>query len=1134
MVAPTPEQSKWGRLTGISRRGLMLAGAAWGIVAWLIDSVVDYTTGPEGYTFAEMVLTPPLHAVFARSMLFVAILGFAWVCGVLVERLQQRMERDEYLNSILRAVREVNQHIVRERDEQRLLDGACRELASTRQYRACWIALFDEEGDFDRLHQHGLSSPEGFEEQLAAGGRAWCMAASDDDASPGLIPHESEGCADCPLRTGVAGDGCIVAPMRRDDRIHGYLGVIVPSTYPHMEDECDLIFEMASDIGLGLATIRATDRLQHSEERFRTLFHHSSDAIFIYDMDGAFTEVNETACERYGYDRDELLEMAPQQLRAPGHAEGVPEKIDQIREAGRVMFESAHITREGEIVPVEKNAQLIEYEGEPHILSVARDISERREAQRMYQTVFETGTTALAIIENDGILSLVNRRFEELSGYPREEVEGKKAFMDFTTVESGQWMVRYHRQRREGKQPPQEYEFDFVDRGGNIRRVLVSVGVIPGTDQSVASLLDLTEHKQTEASLRRAYQIVNRSPAVAFRWANEEGWPVEFVSENVEEMFGYAVDRFLSGEVTYADIVHPDDLDGLLGELTKASSSGDRNELVHDSYRIVTADGRVRWVDDRTSVHRDQSGRITHCEGIVLDVTRRMEAEAAMRELSRFREAIIDQANTAVVVFDTDLTAIVWNRAAAEMTGYTARDTVGQGAWNRVFPHEEVVEEVQETLRSILREGTTVEGLETPVTPPAGEELVLSWYARRLEDEHGEPIGVVGIGHDVTEQTMLEERLRQGQRMEAIGRLAGGVAHDFNNIITAIIGNVQLLETQLDADVASRYLGEIRAASERAARLTEQLLAFGRRQRMEPEVFELNELIHDLEPMFSSVTREDVRLQTNLQSGPEPVKADLSQIEQIVINMVVNARDAMPEGGTVTLETSHVELDETRADGLVTGGPGAYAVLSVTDTGVGMSEETRERIFEPFFTTKDEGRGTGLGLATVYGIVQQSGGGIEVQSAPGEGATFRVYLPLAGDYVDTPEEETPQPQELEGGETILVVEDEDQVREFVTSMLVTHGYTVLRAASGEEAIGVAATHEGHIDLVVTDIVMPGIAGTELADRLRGSRPQLRVLYMSGYAEQPLPGGAAYLQKPFASADLLRAVRRLLEGRKEEP
>jgi signal transduction histidine kinase/CheY-like chemotaxis protein len=391
-----------------------------------------------------------------------------------------------------------------------------------------------------------------------------------------------------------------------------------------------------------------------------------------------------------------------------------------------------------------------------------------------------------------------------------------------------------------------------------------------------------------------------------------------------------------------------------------------------------------------------------------------------------------------------------------------------------------------------------------------------------------------------TELSQTQEQLTQAQKMEAVGRLAGGVAHDFNNLLMVIIGRTALLLEALGAeDPTRRPIELIQKTANRAADLTRQLLAFSRKQVLQPVVLDLNGVVGNIGEMLKRLIGEDIVLVTILDPALGRVKADPGQIEQVIMNLAVNARDAMPQGGRLTLETASVELDAVYASQRVEARPGPHVMLALSDTGIGMDSETQARIFEPFFTTKGPGKGTGLGLATVYGIVKQSGGNIWVYSEPGQGTTFKIYLPRVDEPVESAEGAIAPARPLQGMETILLVEDEEAVRELARDVLRARGYTVLEARHGGDALKVCEQHRGPIHAMLTDVVMPRMSGRELAERLAVLHPEMKVLYMSGYTDNAvvhhgvLDPGTVFLQKPFAPAVLVRKLREVLDARAAE-
>ena len=421
--------------------------------------------------------------------------------------------------------------------------------------------------------------------------------------------------------------------------------------------------------------------------------------------------------------------------------------------------------------------------------------------------------------------------------------------------------------------------------------------------------------------------------------------------------------------------------------------------------------------------------------------------------------------------------------------------------------------------------------MEHRVVRPDGTVRWVHERASTVRDAQGRPVRMIGTVQDVTERRQLEDQLRQSQKMEAIGRLAGGIAHDLNNALTAIAGYAELALGELTSETTARAdVEEIRRAAERAGSVTRQLLAFSRKQLIEARIFDLNETVTAIARLLSRLLGSDVRVETHVAPVALPVRADPGQIEQAIINLAVNARDAMPAGGRLALTTALETVDEEFARTHVPMTPGDYAVLFIADTGHGMTRETQARIFEPFFTTKEIGKGTGLGLSMVYGTLTRSGGFIFVDSEVGHGTTFRLYFPAAHAAAPTPGSTPPREERPRGHETLLIVEDETSVRNLIASALKHDGYELLLAASAEEALTIADAHVGVIDLLLTDAILPGRNGVELVDEMARRRPGLRVMMMSGYTEETLSmgTGAVLLQKPFTPRELRLRIREALE------
>jgi two-component system cell cycle sensor histidine kinase/response regulator CckA len=559
-----------------------------------------------------------------------------------------------------------------------------------------------------------------------------------------------------------------------------------------------------------------------------------------------------------------------------------------------------------------------------------------------------------------------------------------------------------------------------------------------------------------------------------------------------------------------------------------AASKGIGSENVEVD--TVFPDGRVIRFLTSTAPLFDQEGAPRGCITSFLDITARTQAEDQLREANETLRSLIEALPLAIVAMDFEGKVKSWNRAAQQMFGWTEQEVLGD-----VFPA--VPENDQDFFRANLeraRQGETLSGIERQRRRKDGSLMDVALWNTVQRDASGAPVGVISVIADITQRKHLEEQLRQSQKMEAVGRLAGGVAHDFNNLLTVVTGFSQLMLDGMPEDNPFREpIEEILKAGNRAAGLTNQLLAFSRRQMARPTIIDLNRVITDTERMLRRLISEDIELVLLLGSGLHNVKADAGQIEQVLMNLAINARDAMPGGGRLTIETSNVELRANDLAAFPELRPGAYVLLSFTDTGEGMDETTRARLFEPFFTTKGLGKGTGLGLSTVYGIVKQNRGDIAVWSQPGRGAAFRIYLPGLKAETEPPREAGKRPTVVEGSETVLLAEDEPGVRNMIRQVLVSQGYDVHVACDGRDALRVYSELSGHVDLLVTDVVMPHMNGQELARQLTVLQPDLKVVYISGYAEPVLARygvsgrGAMFLQKPFTPRELRRRVREAL-------
>ncbi|MBI5710901.1 MAG: PAS domain S-box protein [Candidatus Eisenbacteria bacterium] len=602
---------------------------------------------------------------------------------------------------------------------------------------------------------------------------------------------------------------------------------------------------------------------------------------------------------------------------------------------------------------------------------------------------------------------------------------------------------------------------------------------------------------------------------------------VRWVSSRVESILGYRPEEFYADPGLWPRLLHPDDVQAL-GATTRTILESGTPGL--REYRLRHRQtGEYRWIEDRV-VPKLEGGRVVGIHGAARDVTDRKRREEACHNLA----LAVEQTADAVLIAGRDGVIKYVNPAFETLTGHSRGEVVGRTP--RLLKSGTHDAEFYRHLWETILAGRVFRGVLTN-RKRNGETYLEQKTITPIRDPGGAITHFVSTGKDITESRRLEQQLMQSQKMDAIGQLAGGVAHDFNNLLTVIVGCGELLRRGLEP--GGRPAGQaetILAAAERAAELTRQLLAFSRRQPQELRVLDLNAVASGMTGILRRLIGTQIELVEDLGSPLGGVRADASQLEQVLLNLVVNARDSMPDGGTLTIRTAEVELAEAEARRHPGMRPGACVLLEVTDTGTGMDAPTQARIFEPFFSTKEQGRGTGLGLSTVYGIVKQSEGYIGVESEVGRGTTFRVFLPrveAAVERLGRPETSRPAP---EGGtETILLVEDEPMVLDFTALALRDLGYTVLEAASGEEALRLleqGGAREVH--LLLTDVIMPRMSGHVLADRVRALRPGIRVLLVSGYAgEAPGapggPGAAPLLQKPFTATTLAQKVRGTLDA-----
>ena len=650
------------------------------------------------------------------------------------------------------------------------------------------------------------------------------------------------------------------------------------------------------------------------------------------------------------------------------------------------------------------------------------------------------------------------------------------------------------------------------------------------TEGQTDGLRKLARQVMTQLESRRLAAIVESSEE-AIIGKNLDGIITNW-NKGAKRIYGYSAEEVIGQPVS---ILTPPERSNETLQIMERLKHGEAIE----QYETVgvTKSGEHIHLALTVSPIRHENGSIVGASVIGRDITESKRGQEALRRSQQRLQGIISSAMDAIITVDSSQRILVFNNAAEHIFRRAASEAIGQPLDN--FIPQRFREKHRQHIHSFGQTGVTGRSMYSPgmlfALRADGQEFPIEATISQVETG-AEKLFTV-ILRDISARTHLEEELRQSQKIEAVGQLAGGIAHEFNNFLGVILGYGELLsEEARENESLRRNVAEIKAATQRAASLTRQLLAFSRKQLLEPKVLDLNQAIWETHKLLRRLVPANIDIIPVLAPIIGQVKVDPGQVQQILINLAVNARDAMPEGGKVVIETANVDLDEEYASQHVGLRPGSYVMLSVSDTGSGMDAETRAHIFQPFFTTKEPGKGTGLGLSTIYGIIQQSGGYITVESAAGKGTIFRIYLPPVQPTVEEADVMPPTPREQSGSETILVVEDETALRRLLCMSLERRGYKLFAAKDGAEAIEIFRQHADHIDAVVSDIMMPHVDGFELKQRIAAMSPDMKFLFMSGYAEeiveqrQSVLQGCAFLEKPFLPDELSDKVRDLLKGK----
>ncbi|HEU5219313.1 MAG TPA: PAS domain S-box protein, partial [Gemmatimonadales bacterium] len=793
---------------------------------------------------------------------------------------------------------------------------------------------------------------------------------------------------------------------------------------------------------------------------------------------------------------------------------------------------------------VEISLSPLEVDGHRLVIAVIRDMSARRserarstEMIRNLTMAVDQSPAVIFITDPHGTIEYVNARFTEITGYsPAEAVGANPRLLKSGNTPPETYHALWKRLREGGV-----WRGEIQNRRKNGALYWDAATISPIRDEKgivthfLAIQQDITERKRIERDLldrEERFRELAENISEVFYIVDADFRETLYVNPAYEKLWGMPRSTIYEQPMSFLAPIHEEDRPRLLANIARVRAGEDPGSL---EFRILPRDGReMRWVLSHAVPVCNDQGEVYRIAGFALDITDRRRAQEALLTNERRLRALFETVSMIVLVLDADGNIEYLNPFALTLTGYSLTEVLGR-SWFELFLPESIRSQTYGVFHDLMDHNRHIHN-KNVIATRTGELRNIAWHNTVLRDEQGRSSGTLSVGEDVTEYARLEEQYLQAQKMEAVGRLAGGVAHDFNNLLTIIMSYGELLWDGLpDADPRHEDVAAILKAAGAAAGLTRQLLAFSRQQVIHPRPVKLEDVVAESGRLLARVIGEDIELHFTLGTDPSTVLIDPGQLEQVIMNLVVNARDAMPGGGRLTIETSVTDLDEDYARTHWPAIAGRYAVLAVSDTGVGMTEEVRARIFEPFFTTKEAGKGTGLGLSTVYGIIKQSAGSIWVYSEPGRGTTFKIHLPLVN-QASSPLIHHPVPGEIPRGvETILLVEDSAAVRAVARRILERFGYTVLEALSGQSALDLASKRAGSIDLLLTDVVMPEMSGRELTDRFKDIRPATRILYMSGYTDDAvvrhgiLDTGVAYLQKPFTPEEMARKVRQVLDA-----
>jgi PAS domain S-box-containing protein len=888
-------------------------------------------------------------------------------------------------------------------------------------------------------------------------------------------------------------------------------------------------------------------RVEQRTTELRVLFDLMPAMIWFKDTQNGILRVNRRAAEAVGMAVEEI-EGRPSIEVYPKAAKFYVDDVEVIQSGlPKLGIVETIRNRQGEEIWIQTDkVPYRDHAGKVvGLVVMAQDITQRRRAEeslRLLGSAVEQSNESITI--TDAVFTqpgprivFVNPAFTTMTGYTAEEAIRQPVRLLYGPRTDQTVLGRVRQQLEQGE----VCDVETINYRKDGEEIILESHIAPIRDATglvtnlVAVQRDITARRRMESALRESDEKFHQLAAHitdAFWIRSPDMRELHYVSPAFERIWGRSVESLHAHPEQWTDFILPEDQARVLGEF--ASLTGDARS-VDVQYRIVRPDGEIRTLRVRGFQVRDAADKLIRHAGIVTDITESHRAAEELRESDRRFRDMLRHLELVSMMLDRNGCVTYCNDYLLGLTGWRIEEVMGQD-WFDLFLPPELGGEVRGVHARLLADQSVAWHHENEIVTKTGARRLIRWNNSVLRSAAGEVMGTASIGEDVTERTRLEAQLLESQRMETVGKLAGGVAHEFNSILTAILGFSELLVNELSVGSPLVFHAtEIGKAAQRAATLTRQLLAFGRKQVLRPEVLDLNAVLARMESTVRLVMGRNVDVRLVTAPGLRSVLADASQIEQVIINMVMNAADAMPKGGTLTLETANVTLDQEYVRSVPDLTAGEYAMLAITDSGTGMSDDVRERVFEPFFSTKPVGHGTGLGLSTCHGIIHQSGGHISVSAELGRGSTFRVYLPQHAPRTAVPADRRDSSDLPGGTETVLLVESDATLREMATTVLGRLGYTILAAADASDALTLTQGSDiGHIDVVFTDIDMPQMSGAELFERVRKSSPHAGVLFASARGKNAvvdhrvLKDGASFLQRPFTPSALARKIRDVLD------